>query len=71
MATEHCATHWKSVPRYSNIPPHVLQFEMFNAYDEERFKQIKQMSDFHKLTWKQNTDNMNLDGTFYERIIRG
>ena len=70
MATEHYAELWNAVPRFSNIPPHILQFEMFNQYDSQRFEQICQMSDFHKLTWKHKTDQMNLSGTYYEWLCQ-
>lgn len=68
MAAEHYPSLWDSVPRFSNIPPHVLQFEMFEPFNQERFDQIKHMSDFHKLTWKHNVDNMDISGTYFQHI---
>lgn len=69
MAADYYREQWESVPRFPNILPHILQFEMFDAFDEERFRQIRKMSDFHKLTWKHNLESKNLTGTFFERIV--
>lgn len=70
MAANHYASLWKAVPRYSNIPPHILQFELFEQYNDDRFRQIKSMSDFHKLSWKYNVNKMSLTGTNWEYIIK-
>lgn len=59
---------WKKVPRFSNIPPHILQFELLDKYNEKRFDQIKEMSDFHKLN--QKLDFSNSKDSFYEKIIQ-
>lgn len=50
IATERYPEQWKQVPNYPNTAPHVLQFELFDEYSEERLRQIKGISDFHKLT---------------------
>lgn len=52
MATEKYPALWDAVPRFSNIPPHIMQFEMFKPYDSIRYKHLCMMSDFHKLNWK-------------------
>lgn len=41
-----------NVPVFSNIPPHIMQKELFSPYSEKRFKQYAVMSNFHKLTYK-------------------
>ena len=43
---------WNSMPIYNNINPHIMQFELFNKYDKDRFMYYKSISDFHKLTYK-------------------
>ena len=43
---------WDSVPTYNNVNPHVMQFELFNKYNKERFNYYAAISDFHKLTYK-------------------
>lgn len=57
------------VPRYSNIPPHILQFEQFSQFSPVRWEQIKGMSAFHKLSWKYDTSAMDLTGTYYEHVL--
>lgn len=69
LATEWYPDLWKAEPRYSNIPPHVLQFELFEPYREERFCQLAQMSDFHKLNWKAAGLQGDTKNTFYEHLI--
>lgn len=49
IATEVYEDEWNNVPTFSNIPPHVLQFELLNKYDKSRYDKIKDMSCFHKL----------------------
>lgn len=43
---------WHLVPRYSNIPPHLLQWEMLEPYNERRMQQLLDMASFHKLTYR-------------------
>lgn len=49
IVTDIYPEEWKSIPIYNNINPHILQFELLDNYSEERFDEIKKMSDFHKL----------------------
>ncbi len=68
LATSKYEELWKSVNRFSNLPPHILQFELTEKYSEERFKEIEKMSSFHKLN--QNLDFSNCKGdTNYDYII--
>ena len=60
----------KSVPRYSNLPPHILQFEMFEKFNETRWQQIKGMSAFHKLSWKYDTELIDVRNSYYEHILQ-
>ena len=69
MVCEKYPTVLKSLPRYSNLPPHILQFEMFEKFDNIRWKQIKDMSPFHKLNWKYDTKSIDITGTYYEHIL--
>lgn len=57
LATEVYKDEWKNVPTYSNVPPHILQFELLDKYDEIRFNQIKEMSDIHKLNHRLATED--------------
>lgn len=69
-SNEACKDEWRRVPFYSNIPPHVLQLELFNKYDEERFEHIKQMSAIHKLTFYGGKEfDTEKENTFYDVLI--
>ena len=57
---------WNKIPTYSNIPPHILQFELLNQYSESRFNEIKEMSCFHKLHHRIKTEDK---GSFYFHIV--
>ena len=59
----------KAVSRFSNLPPHILQNEMFEQFDETRWEQIKMISPFHKLSWKYDTESIDVRGTYYEHIL--
>ena len=52
IASRKYADIWNEVPTYNNINPHIMQFELTNKYDKERFAYYKSISDFHKLTYK-------------------
>ena len=56
---------WENIPTFGNICPHILQLEISNPFDEKRFKQIKRMSDFHKLNWRIKGPA----GSFYQYLI--
>ena len=49
MATEKYEEEWKKVPTFSNVNPHILQFELLDEYNKERFNQIIEISSIHKL----------------------
>lgn len=66
LATEVYDKEWEKVPSYSNIPPHILQFELLDKYNSERFNQIKKMSNIHKLNHRIVTSNKD---TNYYHII--
>lgn len=68
IATEKYQEEWKRMNSFSNLPPHVLQFEIFDTYSQERIKQIKRMSDFHKLSQKVILPS-NIEGSYYEYIV--
>jgi len=71
MALEKYTDLWKAVPTYSNIPPHIMQKELFDTYKDERFRQICNMSAFHKLTHhKEAYPDGDLEKTIYGHIIK-
>lgn len=69
LATHKYPTDWENVPTFSNVPPHVLQFEITKPYSKERFQQICQMSGVHKLTQKADFSKAP-DNSFYHFILK-
>lgn len=49
MATKRFELEWNKVPTFSNIDNHILQFEIEEKYSKRRWKQIKEITNFHKL----------------------
>lgn len=52
LVTDHEPVLWQNVAKYSNLPPHILQKELWMKYDEKRLNQIYAMSPVHKLIWR-------------------
>lgn len=56
------------IPKYTNSTPHILFFNLFEKYDEEKFNSICKQTPIHKLSYKV-IDEEKLQGSFYEKII--
>lgn len=66
LSTEVYKDEWNKVPTFNNISPHILQFELNDDFEEVRFNQIRDMSDFHKLNWRIKSENKN---SYYNYIV--
>ena len=70
LAAEKYKEEWNSIPFFSDVPPHIMQRELFSEYSEERMEQLKRMSDIHKLTYKfKKTSDLKKENTIYQKII--
>ena len=69
IATEKYPKIWKDVHTYSNVSPHILQFEMLDSYNNERWEEIKEISSIHKLTQKINEKDNKKD-SYFNYIIK-
>ncbi len=69
LVTEKYADQWNKVPTYSNVPPHILQFELLRPFNEKRYEEIKSMSSVHKLNKSIKNEDDNIF-TFYDYIIK-
>lgn len=67
MSCRRYSNIWRQVPVFNNHSPHTLQYEILNRYSDNRWKQIIEMSDFHKLN-RRIVDN-NDNKSFYNYII--
>lgn len=59
---------WKKIPAYSCQPPHILQNELFDVYDERRFNQLMEMSSIHKLSYKFAEEKFEQEDTVYQHL---
>lgn len=64
-ANENTRKMWRELPYYNNVNPHVLQYELKNKYDKERWQYIRRISTIHKLTYIVTEDKES----FYGHII--
>ena len=69
IATEKYKDEWDIVARFSNVPPHILQFEITKSFNEHRWNDIKKMSSIHKLTQKADFSKCEKD-SYYDYIIK-
>lgn len=67
MAARKYSDLWDRIPSYNNSSPHTMFFELLSEFNEERWKQLEKISDFHKLNRHNdyNTDRT----TIYKHII--
>lgn len=70
LACEKYADDWDKVPTYSNIPPHILQFELAKKYSKERAQEIRDGSSMHKLNQHFDQNSFAKDSN-YMSIING
>lgn len=69
MVIEKFPEVWKQTPKISNLPPHMMQFELDASYNENRFNQLRDMSRFHKLTYKMSEDITSNNNSLYSYIV--
>ena len=69
MAADVYSDEWDQVPFLSRNPPHEMQFSMYEDYTEEKMKHFREISDFHKLTWKLEPEDIPSDRSIYHHIV--
>lgn len=69
MSMSEFSQEWGIIPKFPNSIPHILLLQLFNKYDENEFKHIKNMTCFHKLNYKREMVDMVKKGTYYDVII--
>ena len=68
IVAEFKSEEWEKIPVYSSQPPHILQDELFDEYDEKRFNQIMEMSSIHKLSYKFAEEKFEQKNTIYQHL---
>lgn len=69
IATEKYEKEWKNVHCFSNVPPHILQFEMLEQFDNDRWEEMRKISSIHKLTQKVAKEDIK-ENCYFENIIK-
>ncbi len=60
----------KRIPPFCNSVPHILLLHLFEQFDESFWNDLKKMTCFHKLTYKLDTTQCELNGTYYKHLIQ-
>lgn len=66
LNNEECKKIYEAMPNIANRNPHMLQNVLLDEYDEELFKELKELSSVHKLTYRKNDKPVF---TFVDKII--
>lgn len=69
MAIEAYPEEWKKVIPFSNSTPHILLLRLFEKYDDEIWRAIKNQTSFHKLSYKFNEEQTLKNGTYYKELF--
>lgn len=59
---------WDSYPTYSNVPPHIMQDELFKKITDKRKKELCEISPLHKLRWR--VPDIIEQDCLYEMLIK-
>lgn len=62
---------WKRIVPRDNSTPHILLLRLFDDYNEQTWKEIKDLTPFHKISYKLKKEETDMKGTYYDKIIRG
>lgn len=69
IAIETYPEEWRKVVPFSNSIPHIFLLRLFDNYDEHIWDALKNMSCFHKLSYKFTEDKWEKSNTFYREIL--
>ncbi len=60
---------WHNIMPSDSSIPHILLLRLFDKFDEEKWKHITSMSNFHKLSYKFDESQTHIEDTFYKYIM--
>lgn len=69
IVAEFYSDAWQYIVPYPNSLPHVLLLRMFEPYDENLWKNLKEICPFHKLSYKRTLEEFEREGTYYKQIL--
>lgn len=68
LAIETYNMEWEEVIPCCNSTPHILLLNLFNQYDEKKYKAILNATPFHKLSYKFTEEDSKKESTFYCKV---
>lgn len=69
LAIETYPEEWKKVIPFSNSTPHILLLRLYEQFNEYDYKQIIDMTPFHKLTHRIDENKAKIKNTYYKKIF--
>jgi len=69
LAIEAYPEEWNAVIPFPNSIPHILLLRLFTPYDHDLWSALKDMTPFHKLSYKHTPEQLSLKGTYYETLF--
>ena len=69
LAIEAFPEEWNEVIPFSNAAPHILLLRLFEPYSERVWSAVREMTPFHKLSYKFDEDKAEIPGTYYSVLI--
>lgn len=69
MAIDAYPEEWGRVIPFSNAAPHILLLRLFEPYDEAVWEAVREMTPFHKLSYKFDEAKTEIPGTYYQKLL--
>lgn len=70
IANEVYINDYNKIPKFDNSIPHILQYNLFNQFDNSYWNDLCDLSCFHKLTYKITEEQKKgSKGSYYEFIL--
>lgn len=69
MAIDAYPEEWARVIPFSNAAPHILLLRLFEPYDDAVWEAVREMTPFHKLSYKFDEAKTQIPGTYYQELF--
>ena len=69
MAIDAYPEEWARVIPFSNAAPHILLLRLFEPYDDAVWGAVREMTPFHKLSYKFDEAKTQIPGTYYQELF--
>ena len=69
IVLEFYSQEWSEIIPFDNAAPHIILLRLFEQYNEDIWISVKEQTPFHKLSYKFQQEDMEIQGTYYDIII--